>query len=165
MDTQLWLRILHILFGVFWVGTDVFLTFVLLPRLKALGPEIERPVMSKLMRVLPPVIMISSIITLVSGVLLIGETRGWSVLFTTGWGWAIFIGFVLTGLAMIVGFGAVPPLTMRYEKLYRTIEGRSPTPDESLKLESLTRSIKALANTNSVMLLIVVVTMAIARFV
>ena len=165
MDTTLWLRILHIVFGVFWVGSDVFLTFILLPRLKALGPAIERPVMKSLMRVVPPVMMVSSIITLVAGVLLIGMMKGWSVLFATGWGWAMFIGLVLTGLTVIVGFGALPPITMRYEKLYRTIEGRGPTPDESRQLDSLTRSATVLARINSVLLLIVVVTMVIARFV
>ena len=165
MDTLFWLRILHILFGVYWVGSDVFLTFILLPRLKTLGPAIERPVMKSLLRVLPPVTMVSSIITVVAGVLLIGTMKGWSVLFATGWGWAIFIGLVLTGLAVIVGFGALPPLTMRYEKLYRTIEGRDPTPDESRQLDSLTRRLTVLARINSVLLLIVVVTMVIARFV
>jgi uncharacterized membrane protein len=29
------LRILHILFGVYWVGSDAFITFLLLPRLNA----------------------------------------------------------------------------------------------------------------------------------
>lgn len=165
MDTMFWLRLLHILFGVYWVGSDVFLTFILLPRLKALGPTIERPVMKSLMRVLPPVTMVSSIITIVAGVLLTGTMKGWSLFFVSGWGWAIFIGLVLTGLAAIVGFGALPPITMRYEKVSRTIEGRAPTPDESRQLDSLTRRATVLARINSVLLLIVVVTMVVARFV
>ncbi|MEW6034862.1 MAG: hypothetical protein AB1603_08440 [Chloroflexota bacterium] len=117
------------------------------------------------MRVLPPTLMVSSVITVVTGVLLIGTMKGWSVLFATDWGWAIFIGLVLTGLAVIVGFGALPPITMRYEKLYRTIEGRTPTADESRQLDSLTRGATVLARINSVLLLIVVIAMAIARFV
>ena len=165
MDTQFWLRLLHIFFGVIWIGGDVFITFLLLPRLKALGPAIERPVMKSLMRVVPPVMMVSSIVTVVAGVLLIGTMKGWSVLFATGWGWAIFIGLVLTGIAVIVGFGALPPITMRYEKLHRTIEERAPTADESRQLDGLTRRITVFARTNTVLLLIVVVTMVVARFV
>ena len=165
MDTLFWLRVSHILFGVVWVGADAFITLILFPRLKALGPEIERPVMKSLMRSVPPVMMVSSVVTLVSGVLLIGESRGWSVLFSTGWGWAIFISLVLTGLAVIVGFGALPPITMRYEKLYKTVEGRSATLDESRRLDSLTSSATVLGRINSVMLLIVVVAMAIATVV
>jgi hypothetical protein len=109
--------------------------------------------------------MISAIISVVAGVLLVGRVRDWSVLFTSGWGWAIFTGLLLTGVALIVGFGLLPPLTMRYERLYRTIEGRVPTADETGQLDSLTRSMTFVARTNSVLLLIVVVTMAIARFV
>ncbi len=39
------LRILHIVFGVFWVGSAFFLVLILEPRLRALGPEIQRPAM------------------------------------------------------------------------------------------------------------------------
>ena len=35
------LRILHIGFGVFWVGSALFLVLILEPRLRALGPAIQ----------------------------------------------------------------------------------------------------------------------------
>ena len=161
------LRILHIVLGTFWVGSDGLLTFVLLPRLRALGPDIERPVMATLMRVLPPIIMVSSIITAIAGVWLAGIMLGWSFdrVLATRWGWAILVGFVGTLVALIVGFGLLPPVTMRMDKLSRSIEGRSPTPDEGRQLEQLTASATALARLNSVLLILVVGTMAVARFV
>lgn len=168
MDTQmLVLRALHVVFGTFWVGTDTFVTFLLLPRLRALGRGIERPVTVALIRVLPPALMLSSAIVVVSGIWMTGITRGWNLdwLPATGWGWAMLTGFVGTFLALIVGFGVIPPLTMRMDKLGRAFEERVPTGEEDRQLQNLTARLTALARANSVLLIIVVVSMAVARFV
>ncbi|MBI4322583.1 MAG: hypothetical protein HY675_29175 [Chloroflexi bacterium] len=168
MDSQMvLLRALHIVFGTFWVGTDLFLTFVLLPRLRSLGRGIEQPVMVALMRVVPPVLMISSIVVVVSGVWITGSMRGWNLnwVLAGGWGSAMFIGLVGTVLALIVGFGVIPPLTMRMDKVARGFEGRAPTGDADRQLQSLTTRITNLARANSVLLIVVVASMAVARFV
>ncbi len=165
--TILTLRILHIGFGTFWVGTDAFLTFLLLPRLRALGPNIERPVFAAIMRFLPPVMMLSSVVTFASGVALAGVMRGWNVnwVFASGWGIAIFVGFVGTVITLFVGFGLLPPITIRADKLARSFEGRAPTSAEAAELDQLNARGTTLANINSVLLIIVVIAMAIARFV
>jgi len=161
------LRVLHIGFGAFWVGTDAFLTFLLLPRLRTLGPDVERRVFGAIMRFLPPVMMISSLVTFVSGIFLTGIMRGWNVnwVFTSGWGTAIFIGFVGTLLTLIVGFGLLPPLTIRTDKLERSFEGRQPTSAETEEFDRLRRQGTMLAKLNSVLLIVVVISMAVARFV
>ncbi|MFQ6014759.1 MAG: hypothetical protein ACE5NP_04890 [Anaerolineae bacterium] len=129
--------------------------------------DIERPVLADLMRVLPPAMMVSSIISAITGVVLAGMMRGWSLnwVLASGWGLAILVGFVGTAVALFVGFGLLPPLTIRLEKLSRSIEGRAPTPDESRQLQQLTASGTALARINTVLLIIVVIAMAVARFV
>jgi hypothetical protein len=168
MDTTiLTLRILHIGFGTFWVGTDAFLTFLLLPRLRALGPNIERPVFAAIMRFLPPVMMLSSIVTFISGVALAGIMRGWNVnwVFASNWGIAIFTGFVGTVIALFVGFGLLPPVTIRADKLARSFEGRARTPDEARELDQLNARGKTLADINTWLLILVVIAMAVARFV
>jgi uncharacterized membrane protein len=159
------LRLLHILFGVYWVGSDVTLTFILLPRLKALGPSIERPVMRVLMKVIPPITTISAIITIVAGILLVGRLKGWGILFSVGWGWAIFISLVLTGLAVIVGFGLLPLVAIKYEKLSQKLEAQTPNTDEGHRLDSLTRQVTIFGRLNSVLLILVAAAMAVARFV
>jgi len=161
------LRVLHIGFGAFWVGTDAFLTFLLFPRLRTLGPDIERPVMAAIMRILPPVMMVSSIVTFVSGIFLIGIMRGWNVdwAFTSGWGIAISIGFFGTLMTLIVGFGLLPPLTIRTDKLERSFAGRQPTVAETEEFDKLTARGQMLAKVNSVLLIVVVLSMAVARFV
>lgn len=168
MDTYiLILRVLHIGFGTFWVGTDAFLVWLLLPRLRTLGPDIERQVMAAMMRFLPPVLMVSSLVTFVSGILLTGIMRGWNInwIFASGWGTAIFIGFVGTLIALVVGFGLVPPLTMRADKLERSFEGRQPTVAEAGEFDRLNARVTMLAKINSVLLIVVVLSMAVARFV
>jgi len=161
------LRVLHIGFGAFWVGTDAFLTFLLLPRLRSLGPDIERRVFAAIMRFLPPVLMVSSIVTFGSGIFLTGIMRGWNVdwVFASGWGIAISIGFVGTLITLIVGFGLLPPLTIRTDKLERSFEGRQPTNVETDKIDKLKSQATMLAKVNSVLLIVVVLSMAVARFV
>ncbi len=161
------LRILHIVFGTFWVGSDAFVTFLLLPRLRALGPDVERAVMGALMRYLPSVMMLSSIVTAVTGVWLAGIMRGWSL----GWvlasnsGVAILVGFVGTVAALFVGFGLLPMVTIRYDRLSRSVEARSPTHEEDRQLHLLAAQGTVLARVNSVLLISVVVAMAVTRFV
>ena len=73
------LRLLHIVFGVFWVGSAVFLAAVLEPRLRALGPAIQRPVMRDLGNVMGPIIGISGFITISAGIALALRLR-WDTL-------------------------------------------------------------------------------------
>jgi hypothetical protein len=163
------MRILHIVFATYWVGTDVFLTFILLPRLRALGSAFERPVMASLLRILPPVLMISAVLTFAAGVVITGLLTNWniSLLFVDGWGWSIFAGIVATFIAMIIGFGVIPFVTIRMEKINKEIEGRKelPTAEEEARLTQLTDRLTVFGNTNTVLLFIAVGSMAVARFV
>jgi len=77
MDPLLvFLRIPHIVFGVLLVGSILFLTLFLEPRLRPLGPAIQNPVMGALMPILTPVQLGSYIITLVTGIIITLIMRG-----------------------------------------------------------------------------------------
>ena len=39
MNTHNWLRLIHIVIGVFWVGTAVFVATILIPATRAVGPS------------------------------------------------------------------------------------------------------------------------------
>jgi len=161
------IRVLHIGFGAFWVGTDIFLTLLLFPRLRTLGPDVERRVMAAIMRFLPPVLMVSSLVTFVSGIFLTGIMRGWTVnwVFASGWGTAIFVGFVGNVIALIVGFGLLPPVMMRADKLERSFDGRQPAFAETEEFDKLRARATILAKLNTVLLIVVILSMAVARFV
>lgn len=165
------LRILHIVFGVFWVGTIFFMVIVLEPRLRALGPAIRTPVMHALIPVMALFMMVSSLITIGSGVAIAlvmwWGIYGWdmfSLFFTTGWGWAILIGFVASIAAFILG-GSVTMAGRRIRSLAGIMAGSSPNPEEARQLERLSARIMVLSRTEFVLLLITVAAMAAARFV
>jgi uncharacterized membrane protein len=87
------LRILHIVAGTFRVGTDVFATFLLIPRLRALGPAVEHAVMGALTRYLPPVMTISALTTAMTGVWMAVTLQGWNPawMLANGWGIAMLV--------------------------------------------------------------------------
>ena len=72
-------RILHILFGVFWVGAAVYLAFVLEPKLKGLSNEVERDVLQAISKLNSLWITLSAVITIGAGFALISRTPGRSM--------------------------------------------------------------------------------------
>jgi len=160
------LRILHVVFGIFWVGTVIFATFILLPQLKKLGPGIERPALKAILRVTSPTMMVSSLIVLGTGIAMVVRARlPVNTFFSTGWGLAMFIAFIAIVIAIIVGFSVLAPSGARMEKLGRSIEGRQPTEDENAQMERLTRRITTADRFNFVLIIIAMITMPLSRFI
>src|SRR5688500_19865239 len=89
------LRLVHILGGVFWVGSAMFAALLLAPTLQALGPG-AGPVMNQLVKVrkMPLVMMISSVLTIVTGVwrLIINSAGQPGVWMRSGTGMSFAIG-------------------------------------------------------------------------
>ncbi len=157
-------RLLHIVFGVFWAGSAIFMALLLEPRLRALGPAVQGPVMVALTPVLVPAMLISATITVVSGIYL--TARVWvdvNFFFDSGWGRAIFIGFIATVLAYASGVTTA----FQGKKMIRmgaAIQGRPPTPEEIVALTRQGAFLTLLGRTTAVLVLIAVGTMASARF-
>jgi len=53
------LRIVHIVLGMFWAGSAVFLAVILGPHHRSLGPEVQRPVMGAIAPVVGPALGIA----------------------------------------------------------------------------------------------------------
>ena len=160
------LRLLHIVFGVFWMGTMLFLVLILEPRLRALGPEIQWPAMRAISKVMGPALGISGFITIAAGMAMYFRLSRGSLdrLFADGWAWAIFIGFV-TSIAAY-GFGVVSGVTsVRMGRIADAIEGRAPTPEEGGQMQKLSGWLVMAARIAAIFLLIAVGAMASARFV
>jgi uncharacterized membrane protein len=106
MDAELVImRILHIGPGVVWVGSAFFAAFILNPRLRALGPDLETQVTASINKVWGPVVHGSAAITIIVGFLLISSTPGreFGDLFSSDWGWAIGIGMIAAFVALLFG--------------------------------------------------------------
>jgi hypothetical protein len=157
-------RLLHIVFGGFWAGSAMFMAVILEPRLRALGPAIQGPVMAALTPVLIPVMLISATITIVSGGYL--TEKLWvdvDFFFDSGWGRAIFIGLIATAVAYASGVTT----SFQGKKMIRmgaAIQGRPPTPEELGSLTKQGALLRLLGRITAVFTLIAVGTMASARF-
>lgn len=106
MDAELVvMRILHIGPGVVWVGSAFFAAFILNPRLRMLGPDVEMKVTASINKVWGPVVHGSAAITIIVGFLLISSTPGreFGDLFSSDWGWAIGIGIIAAFVALLFG--------------------------------------------------------------
>ena len=166
MNEDVILRILHIVFGVFWAGSAIFLATMLEPRLRALGPAVQGPVMRALIPVMVPAILFSATITIAAGITLALRLR-WDHLnrfLDTGWGWAILIGFVASMIAYAVGM-MIATAGRRMAALGASIEGRPPTPEEGGQLQALGSRLTLYGRSNAVLVVIAVGSMASARFV
>ena len=160
MDTEVAIiRILHIVPGAVWVGSAVFVAFILNPRLRDLGPEVERPVTVAVNRVMGPIVTGAAVITILVGFVLMSRTpgRGWSELFDTGWGWAIGIGIVVAIAALSVG-GMTGMSQARVRRLSDGI-------DEGSKIASLEARIRIYERSHALLAVVATSAMASARFV
>ncbi len=161
------LRILHIVFGIFWVGSFAFFLLVLMPQARKLGPAVERSTLKILLSgkadlfVLP-----SGLICIAAGVTMALRLREVSATtyFSTGWGLAMFIAAIMVILYIINGF-----LFSRHEsrlrKLLSGTEGQKAAEDENEQIERITTRLVRLWRLDLVLLLIAAIAMPIARFV
>lgn len=159
------IRIIHILFGVFWAGSAIFLAFILQPTVRTLGTDIQSRVMSAVGAIAGPALLTSGIITILSGLALTIRLR-WGMLdtlFETGWGWAMMIGFLTSIGALYTGI-IVKNLIGNMSELGKEFGKRGPTAEETNTLQKLGNRIPRLTRATAVMVIIAICTMASARF-
>jgi uncharacterized membrane protein len=164
------LRILHIVVGVFWVGTVVFMAAFLTPSVRAAGPG-GGAVFQQLMGVrrLPLWIMGAMVVTLLSGLgLYWRDSAGFQSAWLAsgpgkvfGLGGAVAIGASILGLAVNMRAGRrLAEITGRLQSA-----GRPPTPDEQATLAALQARLGRASVVAAVLLVIAMLLMAIARYV
>lgn len=161
------LRSVHIGFGVFWVGSFLFLTFVLSPRLKALGPQLQGPVMGSLVPITVPVFITSALLVIGSGTWMALKLR-WGDLdlfFTSSWGLSIFIGAMLTVVGFLIAFFISRPAMQEAVRLGGSMAGRPPTPEEGARMGYLGARIQRYGQITAGLLILAVGAMAVSRYV
>ena len=160
------LRVLHIVSGVFWAGGVFLFTLIVEPRLRALGPTVQRPAMQAITPVMGSAFGMAGAITILTGVTMVFVLRDGdlSSAFDSRWGWAILVGFISTLIAAVIGFGFALRTMRRMHGIAAGIEGRAPNPDEMHLLQDLSTRLITLARTVMVFLLITLLAMASARY-
>ena len=147
------MRVLHILAGVIWAGSAIFLAAVLDPRLKALGPDTQRRVMGALAPRLRIVIDGSAAVTIVVGLALVIRLPRDLFDLSSGWAWAILIGIVTSVIAVVSGAIAI------------SASKRAAASEDDADATQLASRATLLGRVTAVLVVIAVVSMASARFV
>ena len=160
------LRLIHIIGGVFWVGTALLFNFFLTPSIRASG-EVGQKFLGHLIITkthLAEVHGISAILTVLAGAGLYwidsgGLTSGWM---TSGPGLGFGIGGVFGFLGMISGILNAIPLRTLAETAAQ-IQG-SPTPEQMDKIQAAQKRLGVMGRIDSAVLIIALICMATARY-
>jgi uncharacterized membrane protein len=169
LTVLIFLRLVHIVIGVFWVGAVAFLAFMLLPAVRESGPG-GGAVMQRLMaRGVNLWLMAAAILTVLSGLALYWhDSAGFS---STAWlgsgpGRTFGLGAVLAFIGVGIGMGVNSPAAKRLGALTAGIQaaGRPPTPDETAAIQRLQDRLARGGVAAAVLLLLAAAAMAMARY-
>jgi uncharacterized membrane protein len=167
----LWLlRLLHIVAGVFWVGSILFMARFIFPSAVALGPA-AGPFMDQLTRVrkLPAALMGAAIVNILSGLLLYWRD---ALAFQGAWmrsptAMVFGLGGLLAIVAFSIGIAVNLPTTKRLAALTAAMQskGGPPSPDEAAQMKQLQGRLGAALRAIAVLLFLATAAMALARYV
>ena len=159
------LRIVHIVAGIFWVGGSLIMAFFISPTIGATG-EAGQKFVGHLMNNLKfsTRMMIASVLTILAGFILYwidsdGFTSAW-MSSGAGIGFGIGAGFALLGLVFGILVGRT---TNAMARLGAQIQGK-PSPDQVSQLGALRKQQVTYSYLNAALLILSVIFMAIARY-
>ncbi|MCC7208176.1 MAG: hypothetical protein IT323_12780 [Anaerolineae bacterium] len=163
------LRILHVVGGVFWVGSAILYFYFVAPSVKGLGPARPQFLQGFIERRRYPMFMnISSAVTILAGALLYWNSSGG---LQTAWiqtptGIGFTIGSVAAILAYLLGFILIRPRGQRLGQLGKEIAMAGGPPPATLAAEMhvLDDEIMALERVELVLMIVSLLTMATARY-
>jgi uncharacterized membrane protein len=164
------LRLIHIVSGVFWAGSVLFLTWFLVPSIGASGPA-AGPVMDQLMRVrrMPLYLIGAMLLTLLSGLTLYGhdsQTYG-AAWMRTGSGMTFGAGAIFAIVGAAIGLFVNTPVAKRLSALGVSIKagGQPPTAEQTATLTMLQSRLSRASYTAGILVLLATACMAVARYV
>ncbi len=163
------LRLLHILFGVFWAGTAVFIATFLVPTIRSLGPDGGK-VMQELgkRRKMTLYLIGAAIVTIVSGTILFWRFDAVTQhAFSRSTPGRVFsVGGGLGFIALIIGMSVSRPTAARLELLGAAIAqgGAPPTAEQRDQMMRLQSKLARAAQVVAGLMVGAVACMAIARY-
>lgn len=163
------LRLLHILSGVFWVGSVLFTARFLMPSLRAAGSA-AAPVMAQLgQRKMPLVMMTTALVTIASGIWLMMIVSGGAIgpWMRSGPGRTFALGGTLAIITVVLGMIINMPAANRMAAINQGAmkRGGPPTADEAAELQRLQRRVGIGMQIVVVLLVLATAAMALARYV
>jgi uncharacterized membrane protein len=169
MFSMLILRLVHIVSSVCWAGGGFIFFLFVEPTAKDLAPtgmQFVQHMVSK--RRFSNFMVISSILTVLSGVLLIWQSAGgqWFSYVNTGPGLGFTLGSIVGIVVFFVGMFGVNPRAVKLSKIGQEIQsaGGPPTPEQGAELHKLDREMAALSLADFILVGLSLGLMASARF-
>jgi len=163
------LRLVHVVFGVFWAGTLIFFAAFLIPAIQETGPDGGKVMAALQRRGVMNVIPVAAILTVVSGIWLYwrlsdGFSNAWMA---SPFGHATAGGGVLALIALVIGLAVMRPAALRVTALAAAMAANPDDPANAARgteAQKLRRRIATAGKTVAVLLALATVAMAVARY-
>jgi uncharacterized membrane protein len=169
MGYLIFLRLIHIVSGIFWAGATFYLAGFVMPAVTALGPDGGK-FMQQLGKTnrLPLVMNIAGSLTVIGGILLIWEmSNGFEYdWFTTGSGMVFTTGGVLALIAYSIGISVNLPTLMKMNAIGKAIAtaGAPPSAEQMQEMQKLRNRLFMATRVVAFLLMLTVIGMSIARY-
>ncbi len=159
------LRLIHILSGAFWVGSNILFVYFISPTVAATGESGQKFIAYLMTRSKVHLIIIgSAILTVLAGGSLYWIDSGG---FKSGWfgspaSWGFGIGGILALVGLVFGI-LVGKNSNQLGQLAAQIQGK-PTPEQMAKIQAAQRQLKFQSPISSIVLILALACMATARY-
>lgn len=166
--TLIVLRIIHVTCGVFWAGTMFFMALFMERAIRRAGPAggaVMQQVMQMGYQVFMPIV---ALLTLISGFWMYGTVSGGQAeWFRSNTGMTLGVGGMLALLAFLFGIIVMRPMMLKVQKL--ATEAQAAPPEQRDALMARVAPLRArgtfFLRLIALMLIVVVLTMAVGRYV
>lgn len=163
------LRLVHILAGIFWVGTTLFLAFFLAPALASAGPAGGAVMGGLQRRGMMTVLPVSALLTIGSGAWLYQLVSGGSIaaFMRTSVGATLAGAATLALVTFVLGMAVARPAAMAAARLSQELSTATDEAERARRLERLTalqRRNAVVSRVVAIMLLASAAGMAVARY-
>ena len=168
MSLHTLLRLVHILSGVLWTGSVVFIAMMFVPAVRAVGPSgagVMREIMEN--RKMPIWLMLASLLTLISGISLAWIDAGTMGMdwFRRGAGFVFGLGAASAIAGGLIGGFVNAPAGKKMGILLARLqkEGRPPSEDEAAQIRKLQSTLFNATRITAFLLVVATGFMAVAR--
>ena len=158
--------LLHLIFATTWLGTDFYFNFVVASKLRTLEPSILGDITTSLRRVTTPLLAVSAVLTIVTGVLMMAQLHAKhpGTFSSTRWGTSLLIGAVFSLLVLALAVAVDQPTSKKLGRLVESFKGRAATAEEAVEMSRLSERSILTGRVATMLLLVALATMAVARY-
>ena len=162
------LRLIHVVGGIFWVGSALFTTFFLFPALTQAGPAAGQVMAGLARRRIFIILPVVALLTMLSGARLMWITSGFSgSYFSTSSGRTFGLAALAAIIAFLFGVAVNRPVGVRMGEVTAALANASPEERGRLtqELDALRRRLATASMVVIVLLLLAAAGMAVGRYV